>query len=129
MSDEHHDAWIVCEIVFEPTDGIDVEVIRGLVEQQHVGLTDERACQQHSSPPTAREAVDHGIGRQVEARQDEFDALFEPPAVNVLELLLKNTQLLQRRLRWQSRHLERGTVIVGHERRQIAQSFGNHLEH
>ena len=37
------------------------------------------------------------IGRQVEAREDQLDALLEPPAVALLELVLQPAEPLERR--------------------------------
>ena len=40
--------------LFEPLDGGDIEVVGGLVEQQDVGIADERAREQRAPAPTAR---------------------------------------------------------------------------
>ena len=52
---------IVGEERFEPGDRLDVEVIGRLVEQQQVGLADERARQQDAALPAARQRVDNRV--------------------------------------------------------------------
>ena len=47
-------AGILMEEGFEPRDGVDVEMIGRLVEQQQIGLGDERLREQHAAPPAAR---------------------------------------------------------------------------
>ena len=57
---EQHGAGVVGEERLEPLDGLDVEVVGRLVEQQHVGRGHQRPRQQHAPPPSARQRVDHG---------------------------------------------------------------------
>ena len=60
-------AGILCEKRLEPEDGVEIQVIGRLIEQKHVGLSDQRPRQQHASPPSAGERVDVGIGWKLEA--------------------------------------------------------------
>ena len=55
---EHHGAAILGEKGLEPRDRLDVEVIGRLVEQQQIGLADQRAREQHAALPSARQRVD-----------------------------------------------------------------------
>jgi hypothetical protein len=58
---------------------VDVEMIRRLVEQEQVGLSDQRARQQHAPPPPARERV-HDRGRvQAEPRTYLIHQVLVPP--------------------------------------------------
>ncbi len=68
VGDEHERARILGEKRLEPEDGVEIEVIGRLVEQQHVGLGHQRSCEQHAAPPSARERVDAGIRRKLEPR-------------------------------------------------------------
>ncbi len=42
MGDQHHHALVLGQVVFQPLDGIGVQVVGGLVEEQDVGLTQEQ---------------------------------------------------------------------------------------
>ena len=95
MGDEHDRARVVGEKRLEPVDRLDVEVVGRLVEQQQVGLADQRARQQHAAPPAARQRVDAGVGRQLEAREHQLHALLEAPAVALLELVLQASQAVR----------------------------------
>ena len=95
--------------VFEPRDRVDVEMVGRLVEQQHVGLGDERPRQQHAAPPAARQRVDDRVGRQIEARQHQLDALLDAPAVALFELVLQPAELLETALPCSLRRARRVT--------------------
>ena len=49
VGDEDQRARPALEEAFQPVDGLDVEVVGGLVEQQHVGRRHQRARQQHAA--------------------------------------------------------------------------------
>jgi len=63
-------------------------MIRRLVEQQEVGLADERLRQRDPPPPAARELAQARVGVQVEAREDLVDALAEAPSATGFDLVL-----------------------------------------
>ena len=84
MRDEDQRAAVIREKVLEPGDGVDVEMIGRLVEQQHIGFGDQRACQQHPPPPTARQGIDPRLGRQIETRQDQFDLVLAMPVFELV---------------------------------------------
>ncbi len=125
---EQHRAGVLGQERLEPLDGVDVEVVGGLVEQQHVGGGDQRPRQQHAPPPAARQRVHRHVGRQRQAGEHQLDALLEAPAVALFQLVLQPAHPLERRL-VAVRDLGRGMVIRGDERAQVAQPFGDDLEH
>ena len=51
----NHRALILLEVLLEPVDTLGVEVVGGLVEQQHVGLLQQQAAEGHASALTTRE--------------------------------------------------------------------------
>ena len=57
MRHEDDGAAVAEQELFEPGDGLDVEVIRRLIEQQDVGLSHERPRQQDAPPPAAGQRV------------------------------------------------------------------------
>jgi hypothetical protein len=60
----------VCgEPLFEPDDGVEVEVIRGLVEQHQVGSTDQCLCEVQAHAPAAREVGDRA--REITGSESE----------------------------------------------------------
>ena len=77
--------------LLEPEDGLDVEVIRGLVEQERAGAHEENAGERDAHLPSAGEladvAFDH-LGREAEAGEDVARAGVERVAVELLEACL-----------------------------------------
>ena len=65
---KHHRARIRGEEIFEPDDGVDVQVVGRLVEQQQIRLTGKRARQQDAPAPAARQRIDNGVCRQRQSR-------------------------------------------------------------
>ena len=59
MGDGYHRALVLLEVLLEPVDALGVEVVGGLVEQEHVGLLKEEAAEGHPAALTSRE-VRHG---------------------------------------------------------------------
>ena len=129
MGDEHHRAGIGGEKVLEPRNRVDVEMVGRLVEQQQLGLADQRPRQQDAPPPAAGEGLDDRFRRQVEPRDDPLDALLEAPAVAFLEVVLQAAEAFEPRRGRVAGDLDGGMVILGHERGEIAEPFRHHIEH
>ena len=55
VADDHDTAGKLQQGVFERTQGVDVEVVRRLVEQQHVGAGLEQRGEMHTVPLAARQ--------------------------------------------------------------------------
>ncbi len=87
MGDEHHCTAVVGEKRFEPRDGLDIEVVRRLVEQQQVRLTDERARQQHTTAPSAGQRIDNRVRRQLQPGQHEIHMMLAEPLVVFVEVM------------------------------------------
>ena len=128
MRDEDDGAGVLREEVFEPADGVDIQMVGRFVEEQQVGLADERTGEQHAPTPSAGQRVDDGIGGEVEPRQHQLDALLEAPAVALLELVLQSPEPLEPRRAAVARRLDGGVVIVGRERGEVAETFGDDVE-
>ena len=80
---------VLLQKFLEPADGVDVEMVGRLVEQQHVRLRDQRFRQQRPATPATRQLADLAVRGQSEPRDHELDFLLDPPAVLALELLLE----------------------------------------
>ena len=100
----------------------------GSSSSSSVGLRDQRARQQHAAPPAARQRVDRGVGRQLEARQHQLDALLEAPAVALLELVLQRAEPLERAWVAVVGHLDSRVMVGLHQRREIAEPLGDDVE-
>ena len=62
MAHEEQSRGPVGEVLFQPRDRVDIEVVGGLVEDEHIGLGQQEACQCHPHPPTARHLLDRTVG-------------------------------------------------------------------
>ncbi len=58
MAHDHDGALVGLEEPLEPGDALQVEVVGGLVEQQHVGLREQDLGERHAHLPPARELRD-----------------------------------------------------------------------
>ena len=67
VGDQQQRAAVVAQPLFEPDDGVEIEVVGRLVEQQQIGAAHQRLRQVESHPPAARE-VGHRPG-EVGARE------------------------------------------------------------
>ena len=61
VGDQHQSAGITLEPLFQPEDGVQVEVVGRLVEQQQVGRAHQRLRQVQAHPPTAGEITDPAL--------------------------------------------------------------------
>ena len=60
VGDHHHATAKIFEEVLEHAQGVDVEVVGGFIQQQHVGRFDQEPAQMQAPPLTAREFA-HGL--------------------------------------------------------------------
>jgi hypothetical protein len=60
VADDDHRGVVVVEHAFEPADRVDVEVVGGLVEQQHVGPREQRLREQHAQLEPRRHFAHRG---------------------------------------------------------------------
>ena len=93
MGDQHHAAAELAQQAFEPLDGVEVEVVGGLVEQQHVGPAHQRLRQRHALAHAARQRADARLGIEVQAVQRLVDALLPVPAVVRLDAALQRVEV------------------------------------
>jgi hypothetical protein len=68
----------------QPVDGVRIEVVRRLVEQEEVGGVQEDARQRHAASFASGEFIEAAIPRRgSQAREDRLDPMFHLPAVVV----------------------------------------------
>ena len=121
VADEHDRGVQPVQVLLEPLDGVDVEVVGGLVEQQHVGLAGQRPGQRGAGQLTAREGVQRPfqvIGCEAQAAGDRLQ--LRPPAVTARLLELRRRPVV-------AAHGGRRGVTGGHaglERAQLVLQTG-----
>ena len=86
VGDGHDAAREVQQQVFQPLDGIQIQVVGGLVQQQHVRACHQCLCQGHALFGTAGECAHHRFRVQVQSLQGLFHALLPVPGIVGLDL-------------------------------------------
>ena len=97
-------------------------MVGGLVQQQDVGVPDQRLRQQHAALHAAGQRGEIGLFRQFEPLEHLLHAAVQVPAVLGFDL----------RLRFAHRvHVAvvHGVVVAREQLAQVAQAFGDHIEH
>ena len=78
---------VLLEMRFQPLDALRVEMVRRLVQQQHVGLAEQQAAEGHPSAFASRKGGDLRIhGRALEGVHRPFQLGIDLPAVAMLDL-------------------------------------------
>ena len=77
----------------QPLNAVQVQVVGGLVQQQHVGLGHQGLGQCHTLFGTAGEGAHNRLGVQVQAVQGLGDALLPVPAVQGFDFALHGVQI------------------------------------
>ncbi len=99
------------------------------VEQEQLGLRDQRPREQHAAPPASRQTVNPGIGGKVEPLEHELDTLLEPPAVPFLELVLQAAESIEQGRGAAGPDLDRGPMVVADQSGQFPEAIGDDIEH
>ncbi len=89
MGNDHHGAVTCGEDVFQPADGVDVQVVGRLVEQQHVRVREQRLGQQHTQLPARCHFAHRAevlLQRNTQAQQQLTGTGFGGVAVHLGEL-------------------------------------------
>ena len=103
VGDDQDRAGIVAQVAFEPADGLRVEMVGGLVEQQEVRLLEQQPAERDPAPLAAGERRHVGVvGRAAQRVHGLIDLGIEVPQSLGLDLVL------------QLGHLVRGLVRVVH---------------
>jgi hypothetical protein len=85
-------------VVFEPRDGLRVEVVRWFVEQQDVGFLQQQATQRNAPSFAARQDFYGRFGRWTAQRvHGHFESRVEVPRVLRVEFLLHFALSLEQR--------------------------------
>ena len=88
VADEQQGAAAGLEVVFQPLDGLDVEVVGGLVEQQHVRLAEQDLGQLDAHVP----ALGKGLGQAAELVVQEAETQQGPAGLDLGRLAVAHLQ-------------------------------------
>ena len=119
VRDEQQRAAPFVEQRLQPDDGVQVQVVGGLVQQQHVGVGGQRLGQGHALLGAARQRVHHRRGVQVQALQRLVHPAFPVPAVQRLDAGLDRVQVVAGLMR----------LVAGAQGLGFGHALAHHLEH
>ena len=89
VGDRDDGALVLLQVLLEPRHGLGVEVVRGLVEEEDVGLGQQQAAERHAAQLAAGEHLDGRVaGRAAQRVHRQLEAGVEVPGVGGVELLL-----------------------------------------
>jgi hypothetical protein len=111
-----------------PLDGVDVEVVGGLVEQQHVGRAHKGARQQRLAGASARGLLDARLGIKREVLEYGLHAQMELPTVGRVHRLVQAIELAQGTVVGVRRQRVTGVMVARQQRAQLTESAGRHIE-
>ena len=88
VRDGDHRSLVLSQVLLEPVDALGVEMVRRLVQQQHVGLLQQEPAQRHAATLAAREVLHRLVGvGTAQCVHRPFERRIELPAVFVIDLL------------------------------------------
>ena len=80
---------ILLQMLFEPVDRLRVEMVRRLIEQQHVRLLQKQAAQRDTAAFASRKVFHHSVlVRTAQSVHGAFELRVDVPRVVLVELLL-----------------------------------------
>ena len=95
MGDGHDGALVLLEVALEPADGLGVEVVRRLVEQQQVGRAQQQPAERDAAALAAGELGYVGVGRgQTQRVHGGVELRVEVPGVGGVDALLDARELV-----------------------------------
>ena len=93
VGDDHHRPGKVQQQVLQPDNGVHVQVVGGLIQQQHIGPQHQRLSQRHALGRAARKRIHPRGAVESEFLQGRLHALPPLPAVGRLDLRLQRIQI------------------------------------
>ena len=111
MGDTDHRARVLVQVLLEPVYTLGIEVVSGLVQQQHVRLLQQQAAECHASAFTAGERLHiHIIRRAAQRIHRAVEALVDVPRIGgikfVLQLCLTCKELVEICIRLGKSHVD-----------------------
>ncbi|CAI8755951.1 putative 30S ribosomal protein S5 [Methylococcus capsulatus] len=97
MGDEHDGAGELEQLLLQPDDGFEVEMVGGLVQEQQIRLDDQGAGQRDPALPAPGQPFDRFFTRQSETAEHEFHPPAQTPAICGFQRLLQDAEPVQTR--------------------------------
>src|SRR5690606_22239502 len=95
----HHGAGVLRQEALEPRDGFGVEMVRRLVEQEHVRPRQQQPAERDAAPLAAREVLHERVPRRQTQRVGrDLELTLDLPAVHGVDLVLQLALLLEQRV-------------------------------
>src|SRR6185437_14913943 len=86
----HHGARILLEIALEPRDRLRIEMVRRLIEQQHIGGGEQQPAERHPALLAARQSADLRLpGRQPQCVGGNLELALQFPAAGGVDRILQ----------------------------------------
>ncbi len=99
VGDGHHGAGVFLQEALQPGHAFGIQVVGGLVQQQHVGVGQQQAAQCHPALLTARQIVHVGIpGWQAQGVGGDLELALQIPAFCGVDGILQFALLFQQRV-------------------------------
>src|SRR4030042_68363 len=92
VRNEDNRTWIVTKKLLQPIARLDIEVVRGLVQEEHGRAAEQEFGERHAHLPSAREGARVAraiLRRKAEARENRHGARIEVVSAQALELALQ----------------------------------------
>jgi len=128
VGDEKHGGRGSQQKGLQPFDRLEIELVGRLVEQQQLGIADQRAGQQHAFARSPRETRKLRVGIQFEARDHLLGLLVEAPAAAVLERLLHGGEPGEEPLVGLPRQLLTHMVVLGEQAGRLSHPGSHDVE-
>ncbi len=114
--------------LLEPADGVDVEVVRRLVEQENRGRANQGLGQEHATFHARGESGYVGIGWEGHPRENRLDLLLHAPAAFDLQEMMDAVQSLAQRGALVGGQADGDVMVLGQEFSPRAQTPGDLVE-
>ena len=86
MADKEQGTLPFQQKLLEPVNGFNIKMVGGLIQQQQIGVTDQRSGQQYPALIAAGETGDIHIRIQRHFTDNGFNPLVDIPAINQIQL-------------------------------------------
>ena len=89
MGDSDDGSGIILKMVFQPGDGLGIEMVGGFVQKQNVGFLQQQPAQRHPAFFPAGQHLDQGIARRTPQRiHGHFQAGIQIPCFQMIQAFL-----------------------------------------
>ena len=127
MGDEQYSAGKAAQQPFQPGDGIDIEVVGRLVEDEQLRVADQGTRQRDPLPLPAGQRLDLAVRLQSQLRDDRLDAVGSAPTIGDFQFVLQFRQ--PRGERVIGGQCSGDVMVFGDQRGKPAESCGHCVEH